>query len=138
MWTSVPTKATCCFATAFSSALVGFPAWLRFVGQGGIDQGEVRVEISSVHRRSIRACIGSTRECRDVLRPHCGRVQSALTASQANGQDDCIKIVSGNYVLTTGLTFVFTEAHYLEIAGGFNNASCTGSTDDVIFEDDFE
>ena len=56
-------------------------------------------------------------------------IQADLTAAQADGENDIVKIVNGNYVLASGLTFVSTEAKYLEIAGGFNNASCTGSAD---------
>ncbi|MEO5625253.1 MAG: choice-of-anchor Q domain-containing protein [Dokdonella sp.] len=54
-------------------------------------------------------------------------IQGALTASQANGEDDVIWIKSGNYPLdtdlSTGLSFGSTEAHHLEIYGGFDDIS---------------
>ncbi|MEO7323283.1 MAG: choice-of-anchor Q domain-containing protein [Dokdonella sp.] len=54
-------------------------------------------------------------------------IQGALTASQSNGEDDVIWIKTGNYPLdtdlSTGLSFTSTEAHRLEIYGGFDDIS---------------
>jgi hypothetical protein len=54
-------------------------------------------------------------------------IQAALTAAQANGEDDTLLIASGNYVLTAGLTFVSTEPHEIDIYGNYTGADCSVS-----------
>ena len=53
--------------------------------------------------------------------------QAALTAAQANGEDDALLIVAGDYVLGTGLTFVSTEPHVLDLFGSLDDCASPGS-----------
>jgi hypothetical protein len=55
-------------------------------------------------------------------------IQAALTTSQTDGDDDFIFVVSGNYPLATGLTFVSSEAHAIVIVGGFDDSLCTNTS----------
>jgi len=54
-------------------------------------------------------------------------IQGALTAAQANGEDDNIFIQAGHYLLktdlTVGLTFSSTEAHSIALFGGYDDVS---------------
>lgn len=60
-------------------------------------------------------------------------IQGALTAAQANGEDDTILIRTGHYLLDTdlsaGLTFSSSEAHSLTLIGGLDDAQCLGTVD---------
>jgi hypothetical protein len=58
-------------------------------------------------------------------------IQAALTAAQANGEDDTVNVVSGNYPLTTTLTFDSSEAHTIAIAGSFDDAQCAQDSLDL-------
>ena len=51
-------------------------------------------------------------------------IQADLTAAQANGEDDLINVVSGNYPLSSTLMFDSSEAHGIAIAGSFDDAQC--------------
>jgi hypothetical protein len=50
-------------------------------------------------------------------------IQAALNASQANGEDDTILVVTGNYALSFGLTFASTEAHSLDVFGSVDDCA---------------
>lgn len=52
-------------------------------------------------------------------------LQGALTAAQANGDDDYISLVAGSYNLPVGLVFDSQESHNLILLGGFD-AGCNG------------
>jgi hypothetical protein len=50
-------------------------------------------------------------------------LQAALTASQANGEDDTILILAGDYPLSAGLLFSSTEAHSLDLFGSIDDCA---------------
>jgi hypothetical protein len=50
-------------------------------------------------------------------------IQAALTASQANGEDDTILILTGDYPLDAGLLFSSTEAHSLDLFGSIDDCA---------------
>jgi hypothetical protein len=50
-------------------------------------------------------------------------IQAALTASQANGEDDTILILTGDYLLDAGLLFSSTEAHSLDLFGSIDDCA---------------
>lgn len=50
--------------------------------------------------------------------------QFALTVAQANGLDDDVRLVAGNYTLTQRLAYVTSEPHALIVSGGWN-ADCS-------------
>jgi hypothetical protein len=50
-------------------------------------------------------------------------LQAALTASQANGEDDTILVLTGDYPLNAGLVFVSSEAHSLDLFGSIDDCA---------------
>ena len=53
-------------------------------------------------------------------------LQAALTAAQADGKDDLIWVVGGNYALTTTLMFDSSEGLMLVLARATDNGGCAG------------
>ena len=55
-------------------------------------------------------------------------IQTALTAAQANGEEDEIRITTGNYPLAATLTYNSSEAHGIFIGGSYDDAQCAESS----------
>lgn len=53
-------------------------------------------------------------------------IQAALTAAQANGDDDQIEITTGN-IGASALTFSSSEGHSIELYGGYEGLDCENS-----------
>ena len=67
-------------------------------------------------------------------------LQAALTASQANGEDDTILVLTGDYPLNAGLVFVSSEAHSLDLFGSIDDCAVphpdlAGAGTVLFFED---
>jgi len=56
-------------------------------------------------------------------------IQAALTTAQTNGEDDQIKITTGN-IGASALTFSSTEGHSIELYGGHTGLTCDGQVSD--------
>lgn len=55
-------------------------------------------------------------------------IQTALTAAQANGEEDDIRIATGSYPLAATLTFNSSEAFGISITGSYDDAQCADSS----------
>jgi len=58
-------------------------------------------------------------------------LQADLTTAQADGMHDIVYVVTGNYSLTSGLTFNSSEGLDLTITGGVDDATCTSTAVDL-------